>query len=138
MLSHNRAIASPPSSGFHSSRRNAQCITLALLLCAVACSALLGVAKKKTISRTVSGVVLDASDNPIAGATVELSDKYTGKTVAIYTEENGSYQFADLNPNHDYEIQARSQNKSSEVRRLSSLDDRDKIVMNLRIPPLEK
>jgi len=111
----------------------------AILLSAIAFCALPAVAKKKkVISKVVSGVVVDASDNPIASATVELTDKQTGKSVAIYAEENGSYQFADLNPNHDYEIQAKSQNKSSEVRKLSSLDDRDNIVINLKIPPPEK
>jgi hypothetical protein len=91
--------------------------------------------KKVKLSRRVTGVVLDASDNPIVGAAVELTDKQTGKKVAIYTVEEGHYLFADLDPYHDYEIQALNKNLASEVRQVSSLDDRDKIVINLRVPP---
>ena len=83
----------------------------------------------------MTGVVLDATDNPIVGASVELTDKQTGKKVGIYTEDEGRYLFADLNPYHDYEIQALSKNLASEVRQVSSLDDRDKIVIILRVPP---
>jgi hypothetical protein len=91
--------------------------------------------KKKPVSRTVTGVVLDGSENPIVGASVELTDTVSGKKVGIYSQEDGKYLFADLNPNHDYELLARQNNLNSDVRKVSSLDDRDRIVINLRIPP---
>lgn len=91
--------------------------------------------KKVKESRRVTGVVLDGADNPIVGASVELTDKQSGKKIAIYTEDEGRYLFADLNPYHDYEIQALSKNLASDVRQVSSLDDRDKIVIILRMPP---
>lgn len=91
--------------------------------------------KKKTISRTVAGVVLDDANNPIVGASVELTDVQTAKKVAIYSEDGGRYQFAGLNPAHDYELVALNKNISSDVRKVSSLDDRDRIVVILRIPP---
>jgi len=91
--------------------------------------------QKKKISRTVTGVVLDDTNNPIVGASVELTDVQTAKKFAIYSEDGGRYQFADLNPAHDYELLALNKNISSDVRKVSSLDDRDKIVVILRIPP---
>lgn len=111
-------------------------LAVALVVCIWAGPTPSAWAKKKVKeSRRVTGVVLDGADNPIVGATVELTDKQSGKKVAIYSEEEGRYLFADLDPYHDYEIQALSKNLASEVRQVSSLDDRDKIVIILRVPP---
>jgi len=44
-------------------------------------------------------------------------------------------KFSDLDPLHDYEVQALNQNISSGVHKVSTLDDRDNIVVILRIPP---
>ena len=89
--------------------------------------------KKKIISRTVAGTVLDEADNGISGASVELTDLQTGKGLAIYSDEDGSYQFADLIPTHDYHLQASFHGSSSEVRQVSSMDIRNRIVINLTI-----
>lgn len=135
-LAPGRAPISRAASGAHAESFRVRRLAIAVALCAFVCCATTGAAKKKKkITRTISGIVLDGSENPIAGASVELTDKYTDKKVAIYTDESGQYQFTDLNPNHDYELQARSQNKSSELRKVSSLDDRDTVVVNLKIPP---
>jgi Carboxypeptidase regulatory-like domain len=116
--------------------RAVRCVALLLAVCVLASFPLSVFAKqKKKISRTVTGVVLDGTDNPIAGASVELTDVQTAKKVAIYSEDGGRYQFADLNPAHDYELLALNKNISSDVRKVSSLDDRDRIVVILRIPP---
>ena len=116
--------------------RGTQFLAASLAICVLASFPAAVFAKqKKKISRTVSGVVLDDSNNPIAGATVELTDVQTTKKVAIYSEDGGRYQFADLNPAHDYELVALNNNISSDVRKVSSLDDRDKIVVILRVPP---
>jgi Carboxypeptidase regulatory-like domain len=110
-------------------------VTVLLVLCVLAASAVSAMGKKrKAVSRTVTGVVLDGAQNPIAGASVELTDTVTGKKLDIYSGEGGHYQFADLIPTHDYEVQAHQKDLASDVRKVSSLDDRDEIVINLRIP----
>jgi hypothetical protein len=92
--------------------------------------------QKAPTTKTVSGLVKDRAENGINGATVTLKDLTTGKTVAIYTEANGQYQFADLDPHHDYEIQASFKGVSSETRQInSSIDTRMKLVIDLTIPP---
>ena len=116
--------------------RGVSWLTALLVVCALVSIPVSAPAKqKKKISRTVTGVVLDEANNPIVGASVELTDTRTAKKVAIYSEEDGRYLFADLNSAHDYELQALNKNISSDVRRVSSLDDRDRIVVILRIPP---
>lgn len=113
-----------------------RCVAASLAVCVLASFPVSVFAKKKKpILRTVTGVVLDDANNPIVGASVELTDVQTAKKVAIYSEEGGRYQFAGLNPAHDYQLVALNKNISSDVRNVSSLDDRDRIVVILRIPP---
>lgn len=92
-------------------------------------------AKQKKVPRRVTGVVLDQADNGIAGATVTMTDLQTGKKLAAYTREGGQYEFSDLLESHDYEVQAEYKGASSEVRKASSFDTRNRIVLDLRIPP---
>lgn len=95
------------------------------------------VAKDKQPTRTVTGTVLDKADNPIAGAAVVLTDLETGKKNANYTKEDGIYQFTGLQPTRDYEVQASYEGQSSRARKVSPFDPRDRIVLNLKIPPDE-
>lgn len=91
--------------------------------------------EKKKISRTVAGAVLDQTETGIVGATVTLTDLQTGKKLAIYTKDEGHYQFSDLQPTHDYEVQASYKDTVSEVRKVSSVDTRRRIVINLKVSP---
>ncbi len=113
--------------------------TVALLagMCILCAPAMLG-KEKKPPTKTVSGVVFDEAENPIDGATVELTDLQTGKVVAIYSQEQGDYQFSDLIPSHDYKIKASFKGSSSEVRQISSVDTRARLVMNLTILGLKR
>jgi Carboxypeptidase regulatory-like domain len=90
--------------------------------------------EKKPPTKTVSGDVLDPAENGIEGAAVELTDLQTGKVLAIYSQEKGQYQFAGLLPSHDYTIKATFKGSSSEVRQVSSVDIRSRLVLNLTIP----
>jgi hypothetical protein len=97
-----------------------------------------GLAKeKKPVTRTVSGVVLDEAENGIEGATVELTDVQTGKLIAVYSQEGGQYRFYGLLPSHDYKIKATFKGSSSDVRQVSSVDTRMRVVLNLTIPGLK-
>ena len=94
-----------------------------------------GLAKdKRPATKTVSGVVLNESDNGIEGASVELVDAQSGKVLAIYSQEDGGYQFTGLSFSHDYTVKATFRGTSSEVRHVSSVDLRPRLVINLSIP----
>jgi len=114
-------------------RRVCGLIAAAVLLCAFSSPGLL--AKEKKPSRVVTGVVSDEAENPIVGATVVLTDLQTGKKHAIYTGEGGAYQFSDLQTTRDYEVQATHQGLASRVRKVSQFDPRNRIVLDLRVPP---
>lgn len=89
--------------------------------------------KEKKISRTVTGIVLDQAENPVTGATVVLTDLQTGKKFSVVSQEEGRYQFSDLQATHDYEVQATLKDLSSDARKVSSFDTRNRIVLNLKI-----
>jgi hypothetical protein len=91
--------------------------------------------KKPPLTKTVQGEVLDASNNPVVGASVELTDETAGKTLGLYTEAGGRYAFTELKPNHDYKVQAKYKGMASEVRHASSLDEDNIVVLNLTISP---
>jgi hypothetical protein len=103
--------------------------------CLFPASGLAAKKQKAPTTKTVTGQVLDKSDHGISGAEVTLKDLQTGKVVAIYAEADGQYQFSDLDPHHDYEVQANSKGAASETRQVTSFDTRWKVVINLTIPP---
>jgi hypothetical protein len=133
--------SAPGVAGFHQvpslrwaeARRACALAAVAVLLFTISMPAL--VAKEGKRSRVVTGLVADEAENPIVGAAVLLTDLETGKKTATYTTGEGTYQFTDLQPTRDYEVQATHQGLSSQVRRVSSFDPRNRIVLNLRIPP---
>ncbi|MGH9359446.1 MAG: carboxypeptidase-like regulatory domain-containing protein [Terriglobia bacterium] len=83
------------------------------------------------VTKTISGAVLDQSNNGVPGASVMLMDLETHKGDAMYTGANGVYAFSGLNPNDDYRLQAKYRGRVSNVREVSSLDSRTEIAINL-------
>jgi len=92
-------------------------------------------AKEQKPSRTVAGVVTDENENPITGAVVVLTELQTGKKSATYTGADGAYQYAGLEVTRDYEVQANYKGISSQLRKVSIVDPRARVTINLRIPP---
>ena len=84
-------------------------------------------------TRSVQGVVMDAQENLLEGAVVQLKDTRTLQIRSFITRGNGSYHFHGLSKDVDYEIKADHSGKSSDTRRLSSFDSRPQAVMNLKI-----
>ena len=112
-------------------------VALALLMTAcVAVPAVLA-AKDKPLrpSRVVTGLVSDEADDPLSGATVTLTDLETGKKLASYTGDDGRYLFSSLETTREYEVQATHKGIASRVRKVTTIDPRNKITLNLQIPP---
>ena len=83
--------------------------------------------------RTVHGLVIDKSENPISGSVVFLKNMRTNSVRSSYTDDTGSYRFSGLDPNADYELHAEKENEKSTTRTVSSFDSRKDIVLNLKI-----
>lgn len=107
------------------------CVALALSLLATVA---IGQDKKHEAQlRTVRGVVMDKSDNPVSGSVVFLKNTRTNSVRSSYTDDSGSYRFSGLDPNADYELHAEKEGAKSATRTVSSFDSRKEIVLNLKI-----
>jgi hypothetical protein len=85
--------------------------------------------------RMVEGTVSDSDGKFIDGAVVELKDMRTLQVRSFYTLKNGSYHFAGLKLDIDYELRAhdKSNDLSSGWKRLSIFDTRKAPVINLKL-----
>lgn len=81
--------------------------------------------------RVVSGVVMDPESNAVSGATVFLKNLKTKSIRSFTSTDTGAYQFAQVNMDIDYELWAEKGEKKSEVRTVSTWDDRKNFVANL-------
>jgi len=109
--------------------------TIAIAMCLAASPSFAQKKEKddKSPQRSVAGLVLDKSDNPVDGAVVQLKDTRTLQIRSFITRSDGAYHFYSLSPDVDYELKADSQGKSSNTRTLSSFDSRKQASMNLKI-----
>lgn len=89
--------------------------------------------KREAQLRTVHGLVIDKSENPISGSVVFLKNMRTNSVRSSYTDDSGSYRFSGLDPNADYELHAEKDKEKSTTRTVSSFDSRKDIVLNLKI-----
>jgi hypothetical protein len=106
-------------------------IVLALALAAVSLPA--QNKSEDTNTRTVQGVVTDASGNPVAGAVVQLKDTKTLQVRSFRTQQDGTYHFAGLSTNVDYELKAESDGASSGTKMLSVFDGRKVAEIHLKL-----
>jgi len=89
--------------------------------------------KKEPLLKTVHGQVMDKADKPISGAIVFLKNLQNKTVKSSFTDDDGNYRFSGLDPNTDYEIHAEFKEDSSASRRLSALDGRKDVYLNLTI-----
>ncbi len=74
-------------------------------------------------TRTVKGLVTDEAQKPIPQAVVQLKNTRTMDVKSYYTDAEGRFYFAGLDPNIDYEIKAKANGLREKTRRVSSFDD---------------
>jgi Carboxypeptidase regulatory-like domain len=88
---------------------------------------------KEPTERAVSGVVTDASGNPVPGAVVQLKNTKTLQIRSFIAKEKGDYYFQGLGMDTDYEIKAESNGKTSATRNISSFDSHPAVTVNLQL-----
>jgi len=84
-------------------------------------------------TRSVKGTVLDATGKPAPGAVVQLKDTKTLQIRSYITLADGTYHFAGLNTNVDYEVKADLEGKSSGAKTLSTFDSRKAATLDLKL-----
>jgi Carboxypeptidase regulatory-like domain len=92
-------------------------------------------AKHEAQLKTVRGVVVDKSDNPVPTGVVFLKNVRTNQVRSYIADNQGNYRFSGLDPNSDYELHAEKDGAKSQTRNVSSFDTRMDIVVNLKLAP---
>jgi hypothetical protein len=88
---------------------------------------------KEPQSKVLLGKILDAGDNPLAGAVVYLTNTRTRAVKTYIAGKDGDYRFPGLTENTDYEIYAQYQGHKSETKSVSQFDSRATVSVNLKI-----
>jgi len=88
---------------------------------------------KDSNTRTIEGIVKDASDNPLSGAIVQLKDTKTSKVVDFPTREDGKFAFRDLAMDVNFELVAKRGDTTTPVRKVSVFDTRKDVVVNFQL-----
>lgn len=83
--------------------------------------------------RTIEGIVTDAARNPVAGAIVQLKDTRTLQIRSFRTQADGTYRFAGLRLDVDYELKAVVGDQSTSSKRVSSFDSRKVVPVTLAL-----
>jgi hypothetical protein len=86
-----------------------------------------------TGTRSVQGVVTDASGKPVAGAVVQLKDTKSLQIRSYRTEADGSYHFAGLSTNVEYELEAKNDGSASGKKTLTVFNTQKVATVNLKL-----
>ena len=84
-------------------------------------------------TRTLTGNVLDKSDQPVADAIVYLKNTKTLTVRTYIAQKDGSYRFPEIPNNIDFEVYAQRNGRKSDTKVLSQFDDRSQPHINLKI-----
>src|SRR5450432_3833839 len=84
-------------------------------------------------TRSLEGTVTDASGNPVEKAVVQLKDTKSLQIRSFITAADGSYHFAGLSPNLEYELKAEYQGASSDRKTLSIFNSKKAPKINLKL-----
>jgi hypothetical protein len=83
--------------------------------------------------RTVSGTVLNASAQPVVGATVFLKNEKT-KAIRSYTSTpDGHFHFAQIDMSIDWDLWAEKDGRKSATKTVSSWDARKDFISDLKL-----
>ena len=85
------------------------------------------------VDRTVEGKVIDKVETPLKGAVVYLKDDHTLAVKSFIVDTDGHYRFGQLAQSTDYELWAELEGKKSNTRAISSFDNKNSFVINLKI-----
>ncbi len=108
------------------------------LVCASALPAQQKKSKEDDTSRTVQGTVVDANGKPVAQAAVQLKDSRTLQILSFITKDDGSYHFAGLKTDTEYQVKAEHGEMFADWKRISVFDPRKVVELNLKLDKEKK
>jgi hypothetical protein len=88
---------------------------------------------QNTGQRTVSGTVLNASNEPVPGATVFLKNEKTKAIRSYASTADGHFHFAQIDMADDYDLWTEKDGRKSAVKTVSSWDTRKEFISELKL-----
>jgi hypothetical protein len=89
--------------------------------------------KKDAELRTIHGMVVDKTENPVSTSIVYLKNLHTSAVKTYISDDAAKYRFSGLDPHVDYEIYAEHQGICSPPRTVSSFDTRTDVDITLKL-----
>jgi carboxypeptidase family protein len=120
----------------HSSTKRIICGLAALALCAFWSSAQVQppiVGHDAGTTRSIEGIVRDASGNAIAGAIVLLKNTRTLQVTSYIAQSNGAYQFYGLSTETNYEVRAQASGLTSKTKNISIFNSHKVVKIDLKV-----
>src|ERR1041385_571781 len=102
------------------------------LFCAVAVWASISALRAQTTAGTISGVVKDAQQAIVPGATVTVQSEETGTSRQSVSDGQGRYRFPQLSPGQ-YQIQAEMNGFQTEIRKGITLNVGSDVVIDFML-----
>lgn len=84
-------------------------------------------------TREVEGRITNAADQPIANAVVQLKNTRTLQIRSFITQTDGSYHFAGLQTDVEYQLKADHDGVSSSWKTLSVFNSKKNPVINIKL-----
>jgi hypothetical protein len=115
----------------------AVCLVLLLFGVNVFLGAPLGADQKSknvdSTTRTVEGRVTNAANQPVANAVVQLKNTKTLQIRSFITQADGSYHFAGLQTDVEYQVKADHEGVSTSWKTLSVFNSKKTPIINLKL-----
>ncbi|MBV9769241.1 MAG: carboxypeptidase regulatory-like domain-containing protein [Bryobacterales bacterium] len=112
----------------------AACMAMPTLCMLVCCAGVHAQSKNEdTTTRTVEGKVTNAADQPVADAVVQLKNTKTLQIRSFITQEDGTYHFAGLGSDVEYELKAGHNGTSTSWKSLSVFNTKKTATINLKL-----
>jgi hypothetical protein len=84
-------------------------------------------------TRSIQGVVVNASGQPVAGAVVLLKDTKTLQLRSYLAQSDGRYRFYGLSTDINYQVRAQANGLTSKTKTVSVFDSHKVVKLNLKL-----
>jgi hypothetical protein len=84
-------------------------------------------------TRSIQGVVVNASGQPIPGAIVLLKDTKTLQVRSYIAQSDGRYHFYGLSTDINYQVRAEANGLTSKTKTVSVFDSHKVVKLNLKV-----
>ncbi len=108
-------------------------MTALILACACTLAAQNSKKDGDASARALQGTVSDAGGNPVEQAVVQLKDSRTLQVLSFITKGDGTYHFANLKADIEYDVKASHGGLSTDWKRISIFDSRKVLIVNLKL-----